>query len=145
MLSNRSVPADTILPHIVYHDVCAAIAWLARVFGFIELYRYGALDAPDGMQVRFGNAWLMLERARSGTATPDETRHRSQYLTLFVSDVDAHYAHAKAAGATIIEEPHETAYGEYQYAADDVAGHRWLFSCHAKDVRPQDWGAQIAR
>ena len=143
--TNRSVPADAVLPHVIYHDLELAIRWLGRAFGFVEHYRYGPADGPaDGMQVRFENAWLMLERARAGSATPSETRHRTQYLTLFIDDVDAHYARAKAAGATIVESPAETVYGEYLYAATDLAGHRWIFSRHAKDVRPQDWGATVA-
>jgi len=58
--------------------------------------------------------------------------------------VDAHCERAKAASATIVEEPHETEYGEYQYAAVDLEGHHWLFSRHARDVSPEEWGAVIA-
>jgi hypothetical protein len=46
---------------------------------------------------------------------------------------------AKAAGAKILEEPHETEYGEYQFAAEDLDGHHWLFSRQARDVSPADW------
>jgi uncharacterized glyoxalase superfamily protein PhnB len=143
MLTNRSVPAGALLPHVVYHDVTEAIAWLGRAFGFAEHYRYGD-DPVDGAQVYRDNAWIMLERARTGTATPAETRHLSQYLTLFVADLDAHYAHAVDAGVTIVELPSVTVYGEYQYVALDLAGHRWIISQHAQDVRPQDWGARVA-
>jgi hypothetical protein len=45
MVSNRSVPADVILPHISYRNVAEASRWLAAVFGFEEHYRYGA---PNG-------------------------------------------------------------------------------------------------
>ncbi len=48
MTRNRSVPADTVLPHIVYDDVLEAMAWLTRVFGFVERFRYGAPDQPEG-------------------------------------------------------------------------------------------------
>src|SRR2546421_630896 len=41
MIVNRSVPADTVLPHISYQNVADAIAWLTRTFGFTEHYRYG--------------------------------------------------------------------------------------------------------
>jgi len=44
----------------------------------------------------------------------------------------------------IVEEPHETVYGERQYAALDLDGHHWLFSQHARDLSPADWGARIA-
>jgi len=59
--------------------------------------------------------------------------------------VDAHFERAKSAGAKIVEEPHETCYGEWQYAARDLDGHHWLFSRHARDVDPAEWGATIAR
>jgi uncharacterized glyoxalase superfamily protein PhnB len=35
-------------------------------------------------------------------------------------------------------------YGELQYGAEDLDGHRWLFSRHARDVNPADWGATVA-
>jgi uncharacterized glyoxalase superfamily protein PhnB len=139
MRINRSVPADVVLPHVVYHDVPAAIAWLGNAFGFVEHYRYG--DPVAGAQIYLGMAWIMLERARTGTATPVETQHLSQYLTLFIDNLDAHYERAKAAGVTILEAPHQTVYGEYQYVALDLAGHRWIFSTHTKDVHPNAWGA----
>jgi uncharacterized glyoxalase superfamily protein PhnB len=57
-----------------------------------------------------------------------------------VADVDAHYNGAKAAGATIVEDLHETIYGERQYGTRDLNGHYWLFSTHARDVSPAEWG-----
>jgi uncharacterized glyoxalase superfamily protein PhnB len=75
--------------------------------------------------------------------TPTELGYRTQTLTVFVDDVDAHYARAKAAGAKIIEELHETIYGERQYGAMDLDGHHWLFSQHARDLSPDEWGAVI--
>jgi len=36
---------------------------------------------------------------------------------------------------------YETEYGERQYGVVDFAGHHWLFSRHARDVNPADWGA----
>jgi uncharacterized glyoxalase superfamily protein PhnB len=59
------------------------------------------------------------------------------------SDVDAHYAKAVAEGAKIVEELQETVYGERQYGAEDLEGHKWLFSQHAKDVDPAEWGAKV--
>jgi len=64
---------------------------------------------------------------------------------VFVEDVEAHCARAKAGGARIVEEPHETEYGEFQYAALDLDGHHWLFSRHARDVAPKEWGAVVAK
>ena len=85
----------------------------------------------------------MLKAARPGTASPAQLGHGTQSLTVFVEDVDAHYQRAKAAGATIVEELHETCYGERQYGVVDLEGHHWLFSQHTHDLSPDEWGAVI--
>lgn len=140
-MTNRSVPVDTVVPHVVYQDVEAAIAWLTRVFGFREHFRYG--EPVSGAQMFASRACLMVRQTR-GEASPKDLGYGTQSLTIFVDDVDAHYAHTKAAGATIVEELHETEYGERQYGVVDLDGHHWLFSRHARDVSPADWGAKIA-
>jgi uncharacterized glyoxalase superfamily protein PhnB len=142
-MRNRSVPTDTVLPHVFYRDVAEALGWLTKTFGFSEHYRYG--EPIGGAQVFLGNAYIMVTSPRSGDASPAQLGHQTQYLTVFVDDVDAHYARVKSAGAKIVEELNETIYGERQYAVEDLDGHRWLFSQHARDVSPDEWGASIAR
>jgi uncharacterized glyoxalase superfamily protein PhnB len=143
MVTNRSVPADTVLPHVTYPDVAKASAWLAAAFGFTEHYRYGPPAAPSGAQLHLGDAWVMLEAAEPGQKTPAELGYGTQSLTVFVADVDAHFEKARSAGAMIVEDLHETMYGERQYGARDLDGHHWLFSAHARDVSPAEWGATI--
>ena len=142
MLRNRSVPPDTILPHVTYQDVAAAVAWLSATFGFTEHYRYG--EPADGAQMYLGGAWIMLNRARQGRTSPAQSGLFTQSLTVFVDDVDAHFKRAKSAGARIVENLQETAYGERQYGVEDIEGHHWLFSQHVRDVSPDEWGARIA-
>jgi len=141
MIHNRSVPVDAVLAHIFYSDLEAAIGSLAKFFGFMEHYRYG--DPVAGAQLRLGKAYIMVSTVGPGRATPALTGHRTQSLTIFVEDVEDHYARSLAAGATIVEELHETVYGELQYGAEDIEGHHWLFSRHARDVGPEQWGAKI--
>jgi uncharacterized glyoxalase superfamily protein PhnB len=140
-MRNRSVPADTVLPHVIYQDVANALEWLGRTFGFSEHYRYG--EPVSGAQVRLGNACIMLKAARPGSSSPAQAGLSTQSLTIFVEDVDAHYERTRAAGARIVEEIHETCYGERQYGVVDIEGHHWLFSQHARDVSPDEWGATI--
>ena len=140
MTENRSVPVDTVLPHVLYQDLPAAIAWLSKASGFVEHYHYG--EPMSGAQVYVGRAVVMLKQAQ-GQASPSDLGFGTQSLTIFVEDVEAHYARAKAASAKILEEPHETVYGEFQYAAEDLDGHHWLFSRHVRDLSPADWGAVI--
>jgi predicted enzyme related to lactoylglutathione lyase len=141
MIENRSVPPDTILPHVFYRDVAEAVAWLSKTFGFKEHYRYG--QPVGGAQVHLGNAWIMLTRVEQGSLSPSELGYGTQSLTVFVDDVEAHFQRAKAAGAKIVEELHETEYGELQYGVEDLDGHHWLFSRHARDLSPDGWGATI--
>jgi uncharacterized glyoxalase superfamily protein PhnB len=140
-LKNRSVPVDTVLPHVHYQILGEAMAWLTRAFGFQEYYRYG--PGPSGGQMWAGKAAIQVRQAGHGERSPAQLGYGTQSLTVFVDDVDAHYAQAKAAGTRILEEPHETAYGEYQYAAADLDGHHWLFSRHVKDRSPEEWGATV--
>lgn len=145
MLRNRSVPTNIILPHLTYENVVQALEWLESAFGFREHFRYGeARGSAQGAQMHLGDAWIMLNSVRLRRETPIRSGCNTQSLTVFVEDVDGHYERAKAAGVNIVEELHQTEYGERQYGAEDLAGHYWLFSRHARDVPPEEWGATVA-
>ena len=141
-MTNRSVPVDRVLPHVFYADLGSAIEWLAAAFGFEEHYRYG--EPVQGAQLHLGAAYIMVGSGRSGRSSPAGLGGSTQMITVFVDDVRGHYERARNAGARIVEEPHETEYGEFQYGAEDLEGHRWLFSKHARDVDPREWGARVA-
>lgn len=144
-MKNRSVPVDAVLPHITYQNVNDAIAWLTKTFGFTEHYRYGDIEGlAQGAQMYLGDAWIMLRSARAGSATPAQLGYWTQSLTVFVDNVDAHFQRSKLSGAKIVEDLQVTAYGERQYGVEDLDSHHWLFSQHARDVSPDEWGAKIA-
>jgi uncharacterized glyoxalase superfamily protein PhnB len=142
MLTNRSVPVDTVLPHVTYKHLPEAMNWLSKMFGCVEHYRYG--DPVSGAQVRLGNAYIMVRAARGDYRSPAELGFGNQSLTIFIEDLVRHFEHSKAAGAKIVEDLHETEYGELQYGVEDLEGHHWLFSRHTRDVTPDAWGATIA-
>jgi uncharacterized glyoxalase superfamily protein PhnB len=143
----------TVTPMISYEDAGAASDWLVRVFGFRETLRY----AEDSGQVthvelEIGDGMVMLGTP-PGYVNPLHLRETeagkfwdSPYVIdgvhVSVEDVDAHFAHAKEEGATILSEPEDQAFGERHYRAEDLEGHRWMFSTHLRDVPPEDWGAE---
>ncbi|MCC7241898.1 MAG: nuclear transport factor 2 family protein [Acidobacteria bacterium] len=49
-----------------------------------------------------------------------------------------------AHGAAVAGPPATFPFGERQYSAHDLAGHRWTFSQSVADVDPADWGGQLA-
>ena len=59
-----------------------------------------------------------------------------------VEDARAHCARARAAGATVLDEPADHMYGERQYSAEDLAGHRWTFTESIADVAPEEYGCR---
>jgi uncharacterized glyoxalase superfamily protein PhnB len=76
--------------------VAAAIDWLTETFGFTEHYRYGEPGGPvSGAQMFLGNAWIMLRRARPGSAAPVQVGACTQSLTVFIEDVDSHFQKRK--------------------------------------------------
>src|SRR5205807_4014043 len=80
-MKNRSVPVDTVLPHIVYKNLPAAIEWLNKAFGFREHYRYGE---QSGAQMHLDNAYIMVRSARAGDATAKPGAEQTASLTVFV-------------------------------------------------------------
>jgi uncharacterized glyoxalase superfamily protein PhnB len=140
-MKNRSVPVDTVLPHVRYRDLPTAIDWLVKHFGFVEQYHYtdSATGQISGAQLRLANAYVMVHPVKAPNASaPVE-------LTIFFDDVDAHHRKVKATGIRLVEQLHETVYGELQYAVQDLEGHLWIFSQHAKDLSPDQWGAKITK
>jgi uncharacterized glyoxalase superfamily protein PhnB len=54
-------------------------------------------------------------------------------------DIDAHCAHARAAGAVILMEPQTQFYGDRAYRAKDPEGHIWSFSVTVQKMTPEEW------
>jgi len=140
-MNNRSVPSNIVIPHLVYRNVTQARDWLCRVFGFNEHFHYG--DPVSGIQIYLGNACLMLSGPRPHRESPATVGSCTQMLTVILDDVNAHYRNTIDRGARVWEELHETVYGERQYGVEDLDGHQWIFSQHARDLSPEQWGATI--
>ena len=145
MIVNRSKPGGAIVPSLIYRDLGAAVEWLCDVFGFTERLR---VTGPDGRvghaQLNVGAGGILLGQARTEVGLefrPPRAEETSIALMVAVEDVDRHYQHAKARGARVTSEPGVHPYGERQYGALDLEGHRWAFSQAVADASPEDWGA----
>jgi uncharacterized glyoxalase superfamily protein PhnB len=140
MTENRSVPTNVMPGNLAYASVEEAVEWLRRAFGFSEHFRYGDPAHSSGAQMHLGDAWIMISKSREGWKSPAEAGAGTQSLTIFLEDVQGIYQRAEAAGAKILEEPRETEYGEFQWAALDFAGQHWLFAGQAINKRPEGLG-----
>jgi len=135
MESNRSIPQAQIIPELAYPDVNAAAEWLVKAFGFSVRLRI----ANHRVQMEFGTGAVVV---CDGPAARTEAS-ASHSIMVRVANVDEHYARAVAAGARVSGEPTTYPYGERQYAARDLAGHRWVFSQSVEDVHPSTWGGEL--
>jgi uncharacterized glyoxalase superfamily protein PhnB len=132
MLKNRSIPASTVIPVLVYPDVREAADWLCRAFGFVERLRIG----DHRIQLTFGKGAVVVAQGAPGGGGGHSVLVR-------VADVDAHHERAQQSGARIVNPPTDYPYGERQYSAEDFGGHRWTFSQTIADVDPEDWGGVL--
>ncbi len=128
--ANRTMPPDAVFPVLVYEDVATAREWLCAAFGFAERWHVGAHRAV--LEFRGGAVMLGEPGDEPVTAAGD--------VMVRVDDAEAHCARARHSGATIIDEPRDFSYGERQYTAVDIGGHRWTFSQSIADRAPEEWG-----
>ena len=139
MRQNRSVPSSTVIPVLTYPDVRAAVSWLGQAFDFTERVRIG--DSHRS-QLSVGDGAVIVADDGSERRPPsgDGVTHS---VMVRVDDVPAHCAQARRAGARIVMEPTDFPFGERQYTAEDLAGHRWTFSQTLDDVDPEEWGGVL--
>jgi uncharacterized glyoxalase superfamily protein PhnB len=137
--SNRSIPAATVIPVLIYPDVREAVDWLSTAFGFVERLRIGEAHRS---QLSFGEGAVIVGDVRHDRRPPrpGEVTHS---VMVRVADVDAHCERARAHGALIAMEPKDFEYGERQYTVEDPAGHQWTFSQTLADVAPEEWGGSL--
>jgi len=118
-----------ISPYLNYEDTGAMLEWLVRAFGLTERHRQ---CGPDGgvvhAEMALEDGVVMLGSPGGGFRNPKHLGQVTQSLYIYLDDVDAHCARARAAGAEIIEEPAEQPYGDRRYGACDPEGHRWYFA-----------------
>ena len=142
MVINRTTGSASVVPELVYADVEQAIDWLCEAFGFKELWRAGGHRA----RLAFGNGVVIIADAdpRFGRSAPERDVPQSHSIMVKVDDVDAHHARARQHGAITLSSPTDHPYGERQYSAEDLAGHRWTFTQAIADLAPEDWGGTSA-
>jgi len=123
---------STVVPCLRYCDAPAAIEWLCRAFGF---EKHLVVPGPNGTvahaQLSFGNGMIMLGSVVDSEfgqlmKQPDEIGGaETQTPYVIVSDADAVYSSAKAAGAKIVIDIKDEDYGGRGFSCRDPEGHLW--------------------
>lgn len=105
-------PSDfhTVTPRMVVSDAEAAVEFLRAVFGALD-----EIPAGRPAEIRIGDSLIMVSSAGERDVFP-------AFLYVYVDDADAAYHRAIGAGATSIEGPLDTPYGDRRAMVRDPFG-----------------------
>ena len=130
---------QTVATRLVFDDATAAIAFYKEAFGATvpeEPY-----TAPDGKvvhsEIRIGGSLVFLTDEgddRNGVAPSSVGGLVTAIMALNVSDVDALWERAVAAGCEIVYPLADQFYGDRAGRLRDPFGHQWMLSTHIEDV-----------
>jgi PhnB protein len=115
-------PADysTVSPYLIVAGASATIDFLKQVFGATEVRRF---PDPSGRlmhaEVRIGDTVVMIADGAEGWPPVPS------YVHVYVSDVDAIYKRALAAGATSVQEPVKKDDEDKRGGVKDAGGTTW--------------------
>jgi uncharacterized glyoxalase superfamily protein PhnB len=119
-MSYKPANYTSVAPYLVVTDAVETIAFLARVFGAIELRRF---PGPDNRimhaEVRIDDTVVML--ADGSANWPPMPAH----VHVYVPDVDATYQRAIDFGATSVQEPVKKDDADKRGGVKDASGITW--------------------
>src|SRR4051794_41893591 len=136
MRSNRSIPASTVVPVLVYPDVRAAVAWLAEAFAFAERVRVGE---DHRAQLAVGDGAVIVADV-GGARTPPAEDVATHLVMVRVADARRHCERSAAAGARVVDPLTRRGYGGRHNTAGDPWGHRRSFYQTSDDGASPDAG-----
>jgi uncharacterized glyoxalase superfamily protein PhnB len=125
-----------IIPYLYYQDVAAARRFLARAFGFRNFgpTNRGKDDRLIHAAMKLGKDVVMMGDPGAKYRGPRKLGAATQCLLLTVPEVDKLFARAVKAGASVLQEPADTPFGQRRFGVEDPEGHQWYF---AQPVRRQ--------
>lgn len=138
-----SIPAGfhTLTPHLVVQDSRQLIDFYQRAFGAEPLALCSTDEQGHVMhaRVRIGDSIVMLndEFPEQGVLAP-QAGATPVTLHLYTEDVDAMFARAVAAGATVLMPPADMFWGDRYSMVTDPAGHRWAIATQQEVLSDED-------
>lgn len=132
----------TLVSAICYRDPRAALAWLEAAFGFeittlIEDEHGNIAHSEMGLgsgRVMVASEWTASHKS---PASVEGANTQSMHIQID-TDIDAHCARARAAGARVLMEPATQFYGDRTYRCLDPEGHFWTVGQTVKLVTPEE-------
>lgn len=116
----------TLTPYLVLQDAAGTIDFLKSTFGAEETFRDIGSAGGIHCELRVGDSMMMIGGGGPNVSWKGESRPMPFHV--YVTDTDAVYRRALAAGATSLYEPTEMPYGERSAGVKDPAGNFWYIA-----------------
>jgi len=122
-----------IYPTFRYRNSARMLDWLVEAFGFTVHAKFMDGDTIGHAQLAFGSSMIMIGHERDDdygmiVGSPGPNGGKAIYVA--IDDTDAVFARAKAAGATIEQEPTDRDYGNREFICRDPEGNVWTFGTY---------------
>ena len=141
----------TLNPYISVKGARQALDFYKEALGAQELYRF---DMPDGRighaELQIGDSRLMLadempEMPDVVVRSPGTLGGTTFGLHVYVSDVDAAFARAVAAGAIVKRPVKNQFYGDRSGTFADPFGHVWTLATRVEEVSLEEMRERMAK
>jgi PhnB protein len=130
----------SVQPYLIIKNAAAAIDFYKRAFGAKERLRMEKDGRVGHAEIEIGDSCVMLadEHPEIGAHSPEHYGGSPVSLMVYVTDCDAVYKQALAAGAKSDREPADQFYGDRMAGVLDPFGYKWYLGTHIKDVSPKE-------
>jgi PhnB protein len=136
-----------VTPYLIIRGAARALEFYKKAFGATELLRFPGPDGKIGhAEIKIGEGMVMLadESPAMGHKSPQTLGGTPVSLMFYVPDVDARFAKALAAGATVVNPLKDQFYGDRSGTLTDPFGHVWTIATHTEDVSGEEMQRRMA-
>ncbi len=131
----------TVTPYLSIKGATEAIDFYKRAFNAVEIFRLATpTDEIGHAEIKIGDSHLMMSEPceESPIPSPEALGASTVGLLLYVEDVDAVFAQAVSAGASVVKPVEDQFYGDRMGTLKDPYGHIWFLSTHKEDLTTEE-------
>jgi PhnB protein len=130
----------SVQPYLIVKNAAGAIDFYKKAFGAKERLRMAKDGRVQHAEIEIGDSCVMLadENPEIGARSPEHYGGSPVSLMVYVTDCDAIYKQALAAGAKSEREPTDQFYGDRMAGVVDPSGYRWYLGTHVRDVSKEE-------
>ena len=137
----------TVTPQLVCANAAEAIAFYAKAFGAVELFR---MTSPNGgiahAQIKIGDSVVMLteENKDCGAAGPKTLKGSPVSLYLYFEDADKAFERVVSAGAKAMMPLADMFWGDRWGYVEDPFGHLWHIASRKREPSMEEMQRAMA-